>query len=68
MEWRYHDDRRDLVAQGDTAGYFNVYRADNGKKLWSLFAQSGIIGAPSTYTVGGEQYVASDAGANKRSA
>jgi alcohol dehydrogenase (cytochrome c)/quinohemoprotein ethanol dehydrogenase len=46
------------VAQGEAAGYFNVHRADNGKKLWSLFAQSGIIGAPSTYTVGGEQYVA----------
>ena len=46
------------VAQGDAAGYFNVHRADNGKKLWSLFAQSEIIGAPSTYTVGGEQYVA----------
>jgi hypothetical protein len=25
------------VAQGDAAGYFNVHRADNGKKLWSLF-------------------------------
>jgi quinohemoprotein ethanol dehydrogenase len=47
-----------IVAQGDAAGNFNVYRADNGEKLWSMFAQSGIIAAPSTFEVGGEQYIA----------
>ena len=47
-----------IVAQGDAAGNFNVYRADNGAKLWSMFAQSGIIAAPSTFEVGGEQYIA----------
>lgn len=47
-----------IVAQGDAAGNFNVYRADNGEKLWSMFAQSGIIGGPSTFAVGGEQYIA----------
>ncbi len=47
-----------IVAQGDAAGNFNVYRADNGEKLWSMFAQSGIIGGPSTFEVGGEQYIA----------
>jgi quinohemoprotein ethanol dehydrogenase len=47
-----------LVAQGDAAGNFNIYRADNGKKLWSMFAQSGIIAAPSTFAVGGEQFIA----------
>jgi alcohol dehydrogenase (cytochrome c)/quinohemoprotein ethanol dehydrogenase len=47
-----------IVAQGDAAGNFNVYRADNGKKLWSMFAQSGIIGAPSTFEIDGEQYIA----------
>jgi alcohol dehydrogenase (cytochrome c)/quinohemoprotein ethanol dehydrogenase len=47
-----------IVAQGDASGNFNVYRADNGEKLWSMFAQSGIIAAPSTYEVGGEQYIA----------
>jgi hypothetical protein len=57
MEWRYHDNRREFGRAGDAAGYFNVHRADNGKNLWSLLAQSGIIGAPSTYTVGGEQYM-----------
>ncbi len=47
-----------IVAQGDAAGDFNIYRADNGQKLWSMFAQSGIIAAPSTFEVGGEQYLA----------
>jgi quinohemoprotein ethanol dehydrogenase len=47
-----------LVAQGDASGNFNVYRADTGVKLWSMFAQSGIIAAPSTFAVGGEQYIA----------
>jgi alcohol dehydrogenase (cytochrome c)/quinohemoprotein ethanol dehydrogenase len=47
-----------IVAQGDAAGNFNVYRADNGEKLWTMFAQSGIIAAPSTFEVGGEQYMA----------
>jgi quinohemoprotein ethanol dehydrogenase len=47
-----------IVAQGDAAGSFNVYRADNGRKLWSMFAQSGIIAAPSVYEVDGEEYIA----------
>jgi len=47
-----------IVAQGDAAGDFNIYRADNGQKLWSMFAQSGIIAAPSTFEVGDEQYIA----------
>ncbi len=47
-----------IVAQGDAAGNFNVYRADNGEKLWSMFVQSGIIAAPSTFSAGGEQYLA----------
>jgi quinohemoprotein ethanol dehydrogenase len=47
-----------IVAQGDASGNFNVYRADSGEKLWSMFAQSGIIAAPSTFEAGGEQYIA----------
>jgi len=34
-----------------------AYRADNGQKLWSADAQSGVVAAPMTYTVNGEQYV-----------
>ena len=47
-----------IVAQGDAAGNFNIYRANNGERLWSMFAQSGIIGGPCTYEVNGEQYIA----------
>jgi cytochrome c553 len=47
-----------LVAQGDAAGNFNVYRADTGQKLWSTFAQSAIMGGPISYEVDGEQYIA----------
>jgi len=47
-----------IVAQGNAAGEFAVYRADSGEKLWSMNAQSGIIGAPISYQVDGEQYLA----------
>jgi alcohol dehydrogenase (cytochrome c)/quinohemoprotein ethanol dehydrogenase len=47
-----------LVAQGDAAGNFNVYRADTGEKLWSMFVQSALMGGPVTYEVDGEQYIA----------
>ena len=39
-----------------------AYRADKGEKLWSAEAQSGIVAAPVTYTVGKDQYVAVDVG------
>ena len=47
-----------LVAQGDAAGNFNVYRADTGEKLWSASAQSAVMAGPVTYEVNGEQYIA----------
>jgi len=47
-----------LVAQGDAAGNFNVYRADSGEKLWSTPTQSAVMAGPSTYEVNGEQYIA----------
>ena len=47
-----------LVAQGDAAGNFNVYRADSGEKLWSMSAQSAVMAGPSTYEINGEQYIA----------
>jgi len=51
-----------LVFQGNGAGYFNAYTADRGERLWSFFAQTGIMAAPVTYAVDGEQYVAVLAG------
>jgi alcohol dehydrogenase (cytochrome c)/quinohemoprotein ethanol dehydrogenase len=51
-----------LVLQGDSAGHFNIYAAATGRKLWSMPVQTGVIAAPITYSVGGEQYVAVMAG------
>ena len=47
-----------LVFQGTAGGEFVAYTADKGEKLWSFPAQSGIIAAPMTYAIDGEQYVA----------
>jgi quinohemoprotein ethanol dehydrogenase len=47
-----------LVFQGTAQGNLEAYRADNGQKLWSADAQSGVVAAPITYSVNGEQYVA----------
>jgi quinohemoprotein ethanol dehydrogenase len=44
-----------LVMQGDAAGNFNVYRADSGEKLWSMSAQTAVMGGPVTYEVNGER-------------
>lgn len=51
-----------LVFQGNGKGYFVAYDAANGKKLWDFHAQTGIIAAPVTYEVNGEQYVTVSAG------
>ncbi len=47
-----------LVFQGTAGGEFRAYAADTGKQLWSFAAQTGIIAAPMTYAIDGEQYVA----------
>ena len=46
-----------LVFQGTAAGSFEGYRANDGRRLWSFAAQTGIIAAPMTYAVAGRQYV-----------
>jgi quinohemoprotein ethanol dehydrogenase len=51
-----------LVFQGNVGGEFVAYNAADGTKLWSFPAQTGIVAAPATYTVGEEQYVAVLAG------
>jgi quinohemoprotein ethanol dehydrogenase len=51
-----------LVFEGTASGRFEAYRADNGKKLWSFDAQTGVMAGPATYTVNGKQYVAVLAG------
>lgn len=47
-----------LVFQGTASGEFRAYSADSGKQLWSFPTQTGIIAAPMTYAIDGEQYVA----------
>ena len=51
-----------LVFQGRSDGYFAAYAADSGALLWETPVHMGIIAAPVTYTVDGEQYVAVVAG------
>ncbi len=47
-----------LVFQGNGMGQFNAYAADNGKLLFSMPVQSGVLGGAATYSVDGEQYIA----------
>jgi alcohol dehydrogenase (cytochrome c)/quinohemoprotein ethanol dehydrogenase len=51
-----------LVFQGSAGGNFAAFTADTGRKLWQVPVQTGVIAAPMTYTIGGEQYVALMAG------
>ena len=51
-----------LVFQGNSMGEFAAYRATNGQKLWSAPTQAGVLAAPVTYEVDGEQYVAIEVG------
>ncbi len=51
-----------LVFQGTRTGYFNVHDASTGEKLKSIFTGTGIMAAPTTYSIDGEQYVAVMAG------
>jgi len=56
-----------LVFQGTSTGDLIAYRADNGEKLWSMFTGSGILGAPSTVEIDGEQLVIVAAGSGTTS-
>jgi quinohemoprotein ethanol dehydrogenase len=51
-----------LVFQGSAAGNFAAFDAANGRQLWTFPAQTGIVAAPVTYTIDGQQYVAVMAG------
>lgn len=51
-----------LVFQGNSASKFAAYSAVNGELLWDTPVQTGIMAAPVTYSVNGEQFVAVLAG------
>lgn len=48
----------DIVFSGDWSGQFNAFDAKTGQKLWSTPTQADVVAAPSTYVIGGVQYVA----------
>jgi quinohemoprotein ethanol dehydrogenase len=52
-----------LVFQGAAEGQFYAYDAANGKQLWAYPTGNGVIAAPMTYEIKGEQYVALMVGA-----
>lgn len=51
-----------LVFQGRSDGYFAAYAADTGALKWEVPVHTGIVAAPVTYAIDGEQYVAVIAG------
>lgn len=55
-----------LVFQGAQKGELSAYRDTDGKKLWSTDPGTGVVAAPVSYEVGGEQYIAQLAGYGTR--
>jgi len=47
-----------LVFQGRADGQFMAYRADTGEAVWAFDGKNGIMAAPISYEVNGEQYIA----------
>ncbi len=53
-----------LVFAGESNGWFKAYDAKSGKILWTFQAGAGVNAPPSSYMVGGKQYIAVAAGGN----
>jgi alcohol dehydrogenase (cytochrome c) len=53
-----------LVFTGEGNGKFAAYNSSDGKELWSFRAGAGVNAPPSSYMVGGKQYVVVGAGGN----
>src|SRR5450631_2610947 len=53
-----------LVFTGEGNGKFAAYNSSTGKELWSFHAGAGVNAPPSTYMVGGKQYIVVGAGGN----
>lgn len=48
----------DLVFQGTADASLAAYDAASGERLWRYFTETGVVAAPITYELDGEQYVA----------
>jgi quinohemoprotein ethanol dehydrogenase len=55
-----------LVFQGSPDGEFAAYDDQAGKKLWSFDTQTGVVAAPISFEMNGEQYIAQLAGYGTR--
>ena len=53
-----------LVFTGEGNGKFAAYNSSSGKELWSFRAGAGVNAPPSSYMVGGKQYIVVGAGGN----
>ena len=53
-----------LVFTGEGNGKFAAYGSSDGKELWSFHAGAGVNAPPSTYMLGGKQYIVVGAGGN----
>jgi mono/diheme cytochrome c family protein len=51
-----------LVFQGTSDGRFAAYAADDGRKLWEITTNIGIVAPPISYSVDGTQYLSVLAG------
>ncbi len=47
-----------LVFQGNRAGEFAAFDDASGDRLWSSLTQAGVMAAPATFLIDGEQYIA----------
>jgi quinohemoprotein ethanol dehydrogenase len=47
----------DLVFQGSADGRFFAFNAKTGEKLWETPVGTGVVAAPSTFEIDGQQYV-----------
>ncbi len=53
-----------LVFTGEGNGMFKAYNSVNGRVLWQFQTGTGVNAPPSSYTVGGKQYIVVGAGGN----
>ncbi len=53
-----------LLFTGEGNGQFKAYDAETGSVLWNFQAGAGVNAPPSSYTVGGKQYIVVAAGGN----